>query len=343
MDIRIKEENVLNKNFSIIKIKNSKGMKMTLFSLGASLYSLKILNKKNEEIETLIAPKSLEAFIHKDQYFGKTIGRVAGRIDKGVLNFENKSYVLEKNWNGISCLHGGEFGLSNKNFDFEINRCENYCEIIFKSYILQKEDHMPGNLDVTVIYKIYENENSFDIKFIYKCSKKSIASFTNHACFNLNGKGNVLEDELYINASSYGHLNNELISTKIAFVNEIMDFREGKKIGEFINDEYLKNHTAFGYDHPFILDTKNLKDKACILYNKDKSVHLTIKSTFPCMVAYSCNYPSKELLINGEVDSLHNGICLECSYLPNSTNMGFNDAVILPNKEYQNIISYTFE
>ena len=260
MDIRIKEENVLNKNFSIIKIKNSKGMKMTLFSLGASLYSLKILNKKNEEIETLIAPKSLEAFIHKDQYFGKTIGRVAGRIDKGVLNFENKSYVLEKNWNGISCLHGGEFGLSNKNFDFEINRCENYCEIIFKSYILQKEDHMPGNLDVTVIYKIYENENSFDIKFIYKCSKKSIASFTNHACFNLNGKGNVLEDELYINASSYGHLNNELISTKIAFVNEIMDFREGKKIGEFINDEYLKNHTAFGYDHPFILDTKNLKD-----------------------------------------------------------------------------------
>ena len=106
MDIRIKEENLSNKSFSGIIVKNSLGMKLTLFSLGASLYSLKI-NKKGEEIETLIAPNSLEAFIDKDQYFGKTIGRVAGRIDKGILNFEGKNILLEKNWNNISFLHGG--------------------------------------------------------------------------------------------------------------------------------------------------------------------------------------------------------------------------------------------
>ena len=58
MDIRIKEENLSNLSFSRIIVKNSLGMKLTLFSLGASLYSLKI-NKKGEEIETLIAPNSL--------------------------------------------------------------------------------------------------------------------------------------------------------------------------------------------------------------------------------------------------------------------------------------------
>ena len=44
------EENLSNKSFSRIIVKNSLGMKLTLFSLGASLYSLKI-NKKGEEIK----------------------------------------------------------------------------------------------------------------------------------------------------------------------------------------------------------------------------------------------------------------------------------------------------
>ncbi|MGM9859102.1 MAG: hypothetical protein ACI311_07665 [Bacilli bacterium] len=342
MDIRIKEENLLNKSFSRIIVKNSQGMKMTLLSIGASLYSLKLI-KSGEEIEALIAPKSLEAFVEKDQYFGKTIGRVAGRIDKGILNFENKSISLEKNWNNISFLHGGKKGLSNKDFTFNIERYNDHCNIIFESSIQQKEDKIPGTLKINVIYVIYENENKFDIKFNYSCNKKSIANFTNHACFNLNGSGNVLKDKLYINASKCGYVNDELISTKIDTVNNVLDFTKEKAIGEFINDDSLKKHTCRGYDHPFILNSQSINDVACKLTNKDKSLNLTIRTTFPCMVIYTCNYPTNELLTNGEQDSQHNGICLECSFIPNSVNMGIDDSVVEPNVEYSNTISYCFE
>lgn len=342
MDIRIKEENLSNKSFSRIIVKNSLGMKLTLFSLGASLYSLKI-NKKGEEIETLIAPNSLEAFIYKDQYFGKTIGRVAGRIDKGILNFEGKKILLEKNWNNISFLHGGKNGLSNKNFIFNIERFDNHCNVIFESSIQQKEDKIPGTLKINVTYVIYENDNKFDIKFNYSCNKRSIANFTNHACFNLNGSGNILKDELYINANKCGYVNDELISSKIDSVNNVLDFTKTKAIGEFINDDSLKNHTCRGYDHPYILNSHSLNDIACKLVNQDKSLSLIIKTTFPCLVVYTCNYPTNELLTNGEIDSQHNGICLECSFIPNSINMGLDDSIVQPNVEYTNTISYIFE
>ena len=109
-----------------------------------------------------------------------------------------------------------------------------------------------------VIYTVTD-DNALSIAYEAVSDQTTVANFTNHAYFNLNGhdSGCMENQELEILASYYTPVKDgEAIPTgnveKVA--GTPMDFRKMKKIGQDIGVDFEQLKFVGGYDHNFVLD-----------------------------------------------------------------------------------------
>ena len=329
---------------SFITLINSKNMTLVLSTFGASFYDLKLPNKDGVIESIILTPSSLEDFYYSDGYYGKSVGRFSGRIDKAKCIINNKEYVLEKNWNGINSLHGGYKGISFQNFNCEIKQDKDFTDVIFT--YLEKEDLLPGDVDYRITYRINENSNEIRVIFNAFTTKDTICNLTNHVYFNLSGnlKRNCLEHNLQFLCDKYTRLNNELITLSIDEVTPVMDFRNKHKLKDFIYDESLQKHTALGYDHCWLKEDVN-NPLVAVLEDEESGRRVKVSTSYPSIVCYSGCYP-KDYDFNKEhikIEQYHS-VCLECQYIPNGINMDNVDKAILKKgEEYNHYIHYNFE
>lgn len=329
---------------SFITLINSKNMTVVLSTFGASFYDLKLPNKDGVIESIILTPSSLEDFYYSDGYYGKSVGRFSGRIDKAKCIINNKEYILEKNWNGINSLHGGYKGISFQNFNCEIKQDKDFTDVIFT--YLEKEDLLPGDVDYRITYRINENSNEIRVIFNAFTTKDTICNLTNHVYFNLSGnlKRNCLEHNLQFLCDKYTRLNNELITLSIDEVTPVMDFRNKHKLKDYIYDESLQKHTAFGYDHCWLKEDVN-NPLVAVLEDEESGRRVKVSTSYPSIVCYSGCYP-KGYDFNKEhikIEQYHS-VCLECQYIPNGINMDNVDKAILKKgEEYNHYIHYNFE
>ena len=239
----------------LILIDNENGLQLELCNYGASIHDLKVIDNKNNLESIVLTPSNTSDFLNVD-YYGKTIGRFSGRIDKGICSINGIEYKLDINWNDVSSLHGGYSGISQARFDYYLDEKEEYLDVVFT--FLEKENKLPGDVDYKITYRIFKNDNKFTILFNAITNKDTLVNLTNHAFFNLsgNGKKNVLNQQLKLYCDKYTNLNNELITVSVDNVDKVFDFRESHEIGKYIYDESLQNHKALGYDHCWIKENK---------------------------------------------------------------------------------------
>ena len=129
---------IKDKDVTFIEVKNDKNLEVTLCSFGASFYKI-IFKGKNR----IMTPLNYDEFYHNEQYYGKLIGRFAGRINEAKCKINQVEYDLPKNWNGINSLHGGPKGISYSNFDYEVKETKDSIDVIFKYKEL--ESYLPGD------------------------------------------------------------------------------------------------------------------------------------------------------------------------------------------------------
>ena len=116
------------------------------------------------------------------------------------------------------------------------------------------------------------------------------------------------------------------------------------KIGKFIFDPEIKNNTN-GYDFPYIFDDANKDIFNVVLKDSTSGRSLSIKTTYPTVVIYTCNFTGREIMNNDKVMTPYYAVCLECMYHPNTINSDFLEEKkdILPKGvEYNNMIEYYF-
>ena len=253
-------------------------------------------------------------------------------------------YVLDKNWNDLHSLHGGKDGISFKNFDYEIKENKEYVDVIFK--YLELENLLPGDVNYKITYRISFLKNEFTIFFNAISNKDTLINLTNHAYFNLSGniKKTILDHKLKLNCDYYTDLDETLITKEIKPVDKIMDFRRFKKIGKDIFNPQIHDAAYKGYDHCFIRQNKSKNnDVIAILKDPLSKRKLTVKTSYPSIVCYTCNYPAN-ITINGNKINQHQSICLECQYIPNGINMeNVNKAIFKANEIYEEYITYQFD
>ena len=295
-----------------------------LTSTGAGIYSLKFLNRP-----MTIVPKEMKEYLISDGYYGKSIGRIAGRLRDGILSYKGKDYQISQN-EGKKSLHGGINGFSHRVFS---SRIENDF-VVFSLDSENGDNGYPGKLHLEVSYTL--RDNSLFVIFTSVSDSDTPVNFTNHSYFSLD-EDSCKDLTLYLASSKAMDYDDALIPTGLVDNNETMDFLKPKKIGQDIDNPYLYKTPTKGYDHYFLLD-KKVENQADIIL-ESKNIKMEIGTTFPGAQIYTGNYYPENLTNNRDKKFVQNhSVAIEPEYCP----FDYDSMTSYANKKKENVIRYTF-
>jgi aldose 1-epimerase len=322
-------------------LNNSQGITATVMNLGGTVISLKIPDREGEIKEVTLGFDNLQQYLANHSYFGAAIGRFANRIANGVFQLDGVKYCLARNENGLNHLHGGNKGFDKVVWQAESFHGPNLNGVTFSYLSPDGEEGYPGNLKVTIIYSLNE-DNEFKIEYKAQTDKPTIVNLTNHTYWNLAGAGSgtVMNHQLTLNSKKYLPVNNSLIPTgEIKTVQGTpMDFTKPKLIGKDIHN------TTGGYDHCFVIESSNQElNLAAKLYEPESGRAMEILTTTPGIQFYSGNFLDNIKGAGGALFQKHSGLCLETGFFPNSINEPeFPSPILYPDKKYHQVTIHRF-
>lgn len=300
---------IINNLKATIYTLENKNISFSVTNYGATLVSL--VDKKSG-IDVVLGLSSVSDYQNQSYFLGATIGRVANRIKDGKFTLNGEEYQVVTNDRGNS-LHGGSRGFDKRFFNVE----EGSDEITFTYLSKSGEEGFPGNLFLEVTYRLLED----GVAIIYKgdSDKDTLLAPTNHAYFNVDGKGDVLSNILTINASKYApNDDNSLALGDLEEVNEtVFDFRYGKEIGKNINDLDEQLISSGGYDHYFEVEGSGKRKMARV---EGEKVILEMYSDFPGLHFFTVNFKEPLILKDAKGVAGRYALCLEAEYHPNAIN-----------------------
>jgi len=328
-------------------LKNKNGVELKVITYGGRITSLKIPDNKGNYKNVILGFDNLEDYEADNPFFGALIGRFGNRIANGKFTLDGEEYTLAQN-DGQNHLHGGV-----KGFDrvvWTATPIEGEKDSKLKLTYLSKdgEEGYPGNLKVTVVYTLTE-DNTLEVSYEATTDKTTVINLTQHAYFNLTGDftNDILKHELKLNADAFLPVDPTLIPTSEVRPVEgtPFDFRQAKPIGEEISTENEQLKRGLGYDHCWILngETGNMRFAASA-YDKNSGRMMEIYTTEPAIQFYSGNFLDGTLpMPNGGKYKHRTGFCLETQHYPDSPNQEqFPTVSLKPNETYTTKTSFKF-
>ncbi|KAH8819435.1 putative bifunctional protein gal10 [Xylogone sp. PMI_703] len=194
--------------------------------LGAIIQSFLLPTKKGPINIVQGFPNTALYKAHNSPFFGETIGRVANRIDKGLIKSLNgKSYQLGQNDNG-NALHGGEVGWGKKTWEGPTPLGSKTVDLGAEAggkihgerikFTLKSEDGdegYPGTVLASVIYTTatQKNEQGKNVRVLemeYEVelldgAEETVVNMTNHSYFNLTSTQSIEGTEVTLCSGDY--------------------------------------------------------------------------------------------------------------------------------------------
>ena len=335
---------VNGKETGLFILKNSYGLEACITNYGGRVVSLVVPDRKRELKDVVLGYGSIAEYLDANGNFGALIGRYGNRIKDGLFTLDDVVYQLPKNSNG-HCLHGGPEGFHNQVWDAEKIDAQT-----LKLTYLSKDGEagFPGNLNVTVIYKL-RDDNALDIKYEATTDKPTVVNLTNHSYFNLSGNlgTQILDHYVYVNADSFTMVDETLIPVAIVPVDGTpMDIREMVLVSEGVNNNNEQIVLAKGIDHNWVLNTKgDISKIAAKAYHDGSGIVMDVYTSEPGIQFYSGNFMANVTKGKHGVNYIHRGaLCLETQHYPNSPNSpSFPSTVLLPGEKYTSRCIYAFK
>jgi len=307
-----------DKSVNLYKITNSNQTSISVLSYAATWQNFEVIEdgQKHSLIEHF---DNLTDYIQTPYQVGKTIGRVAGRINKAHFTINDVNYQLKPN-DGQNLLHGGNNGLQYQNFDAEIDSDNS---VIF-SHVVDGEDGFGGKLKVRVRYSL-NDDDEVAITYTARTNHDTLFNPTCHVYFDV-GEGNIRQQQLQINAKRFLDVDDEKIPTgKLLATTNAYDFKNFKKIGQGLKQ--LKPMDKFEYDDAFVVG-----DKAATIKNDQRAVDLYTDRNG--LIIFTANPKDSQKASQYDYDSL----AMEMQTLPDAINQkDFGETVL--NKGQR--VSYT--
>jgi len=192
-------------------LKNQAGMEVQLATCGARITSIKVPDRDGQFADVVLGYDEVESYktAAKKPYFGCVLGRNAGRIANGRFSLDGVDYQLAVN-NGPNHNHGGVVGFDK--VDWAATPVKN--GVRFSRRSPDGEEGYPGNLDVSVTYKLTD-DNELKIDYRATTDQATPVNLSNHSYFNLAGEGfpTVLDHELMIHADAMTPIDNTSVPT----------------------------------------------------------------------------------------------------------------------------------
>lgn len=346
-----------NTEVELYTIKNSNGCVAQFTNYGARWISFWCKDKNGNWGDVVLGFDNLKGYkTAAEGYHGATVGRVCGRIDKGLFTLDNIQYKLANN-DGFgepvrNHLHGGINGFHKKIWKGKTdidNHGNEYVE--FKCFSPDGEEGYPGNLDVTVRYTI-EEDNTLRIDYWAKSDKRTLVNLTNHAFFNMSGNPSVSVNNhiLSINADEYIECNKYLIPTGNikSLKGTPIDYSLPIYIGENFSKDFPEIVKDKGIAIAYVLKKSSLSNEFLNFAAKVKDPKsgrtLSIYTNQPSLQVYNA------WLMDGSDKGKNNipydcsaGIAIESQGFPDAPNhKNFPSVVINRDEVYHHITEYKF-
>ncbi len=283
-------------------------IRAVISDLGATIVRLYV-----DDTDVVLGFDDPNDYIKSGTFFGSVVGRNCNRTADASVRINDVEYPMDKNDNDRNNLHSG--------LDFYKNRLWSVADHGQNSMKLtlhspDGDQGFPGNADIAVTYSI-ENDGLI-IEYEGVCDRDTVFNLTNHAYFNLAGQDHpekAMDQLLTIHAGYFTPADQWSIPTGEirAVANTPMDFRNSKKIGTDIGEDYDALNLQGGYDHNFILTSEHC---ATLQY---ASLKMDVFTDRPGVQFYSGNFLEGEMGKDGISYCHRGGICLETQFWPDAT------------------------
>lgn len=325
-------------------LKNASGMEVDVISLGAALRAIRVPDKDGKVRDVLLGYDTAADYQNVRGYLGAVIGRNGNRIANAQVTIDGVTYQLEAN-NNENNLHSGRDGFHGIVWN---TAEEDDSHVVFTHTSPDGAQGFPGKMEVTMTYTLTD---AGEVVLHYQATtdKKTVANFTNHAYFNLDGheSGSMEQQKLEIFASYYTPVvDGKAIPTgEIASVSGTpMDFRQMTAIGARINDDFDQLNYTSGYDHNYVLDKADGSLQLAARAHSDVSgIQMDVYTTCVGVQFYAGNHVGGQTGKGGVVYENRQGFCLETQYFPNSVNeKNFKQPFLSPGETYDSTTKYCF-
>lgn len=334
------------KQTGLYTLANASGSEITVTNYGAKIVSILVPDKNGKMTDVVLGHPTMEEYLASEEpYFGAVCGRTGNRVAKGRFTLDGEEYQLAVN-NGPNALHGGIKGFNAVVWDVK-NVTDHSIELFYLS--ADGEEGYPGNLSVTIIYTLTE-ENELDIVYRATTDKATILNLTNHSYFNLSGEGDpsIGDHLLVLNADTYLPTDETAIPYGPAesVKGTPMDFTEPHEIGARINNDFQQLIFGKGYDHTYVLN-KNSEDEysfAGYCVSPKTGIKMEMFTTEPGVQLYTGNWMTGNFTAkNGNRYPERSAVCFETQHFPDSINKPEYPSVVLrPDEVFNSRTTYCF-
>lgn len=338
------EINSINESWKLITLRNNNNVSIDILNYGGIITNITTPDKSGNLENVVLSYSDYNSYKNDPNYFGATVGRVAGRIANSKFELEGKTYNLDSNESNHH-LHGGKNGFHQMLWDVKTFKTPSEVGVELQIYDRKKETGYPGNIKLNVTFKLNNNDELI-IDYEAISDETTVLTLTNHSYFNLSGnlKNPINNHIVTLDSNYFIELNKELIPTgkKINVSNTPFDFRAEKALGEGIENpinqnEYVKN----GYDHYFILDNK--KENNVIVKEPKSGRVMTIKTDQPGVVIYTGNNLDNTLALTERKSEKYLGVTFETQSSPASLEFEeFPSIILKANEPYKKQTTYKF-
>jgi aldose 1-epimerase len=320
--------------------RNTGGLETSITNFGGRVVTLLVPDRKGQLEDVALGFDNLDGYLEKNPYFGALVGRYANRIAGARFVLDGHTYKLAAN-NGSNSLHGGIRGFDKVRWESSETSVDGSPALELRYRSPDGEEGYPGNLDVRVTYQLTDG-NELRIEYFATVDRKTVLNLTNHSYFDLSGqgKGNVLDHVVSINADRFTPVNENLIPTgELKSVEgSPFDFRRPTRIGERIDEKNEQLKLGLGYDHNFVLNGNSGGLTFAARATEPQSGRvLEVLTTQPGVQFYTGNHLDGSVKGKGGVTyGFRSGFCLETQHFPDTPNRPeFPSAELAPGQEYR--------
>lgn len=316
----------------------TQSLQADILDYGATIQSLRVKNRDGQWQDVVLGYDTVGEYEMNDGYLGACIGRVANRLDGAEFTLNGVRYPLAKN-DGNNTLHGGNRGFDKYVWNAEIG--EDFLR--FMRCSPDGEEGYPGALRVSVTYRVANG--AIDLIYDAESDRDTLCNLTNHAYWNLNGGGTVLEHTMTLNAESFLENTDECSPTGriLPVEGTPMDFRTPKTIGRDIELDDVQLRNCGGYDHNFCLSDEPTMHEAATLHSEQSGITMHVRTTLPGIQVYSANVLTERAGKHGATYGKWNAVCLETQFYPNSMRCeGFTRPILRAGEHFRHVTQYAF-
>ena len=315
-------------------------LRIRLTNYGARLVTVETLTSDGSWVSVCAGFDDLDTYERSEvQYFGATVGRVAGRLARGKFDLGSKVLQLETNEGG-NHLHGGIHGaIHNKIWDAKDIAPDS---IVFELESPDGAGGFPGNVLLSVEYRLVGNV--LQITQRGETDTPTPLNLTNHAYWNLSGSNaSASEHELQISSDKVIPFDKALLPTGPAksVAGTELDFLSPRQIG--VLDELLTEPLP-GYDHTYLLGPTTEVRRVAKLYSPDSGISMIVSTDSEALQFYAGNRNPVLDASNGIKLRQGNTVCLEAFGVNNPEIVGdYSSILITAEHPLHRVVSYEFE